>query len=285
MNGGRGPVRGVWLLTGLLSLAAAGAGLLFPGMYDRVVAAELLPGAMSQDLVSVVAGAALCVLAFAARPGRPRLQLAALGLLGYLFYAYGIYSIERVYNSFYLAYLAVFGLSFWSLVYGALALRAERPGRARLPLSVRMLSGAGSLLQPLIFYPLWIAMLVPLMVSGEQIDSLYSVFILDLCFIMPAFLILAVSTFRGHWLGLVLTPALFLLGFTLIFSLALGELLKPSFNIPLSPASLWSSLGLSALFLVLGTVHLWTLDLGAARPVGMGRRQVRRTDAVGGGGR
>ncbi len=282
MKGARWPVRGAWLLTGLLTLAAAGAGLSFPEIYGRVVPAELLPGAISQDLMSVVAAAALTVLAFAARPGRPKLQLAALGILGYLFYAYGIYSIERAYNSFYLAYLAVFALSFWGLVYGILAFRAEQPERARLPKGVRILSGSGSLLQPLIFYPLWIAMLLPLMRSHEQIDSLYSVFILDLCFIMPAFLILAVSTFQGHWPGLVFTPALFLLGFTLIFSLALGELFKPSFNLPVSPVSLWSSLGLSTLFLVLGAVHLWKLDLGAARPAATGNFQTRHAGAVGG---
>ena len=69
-----------------------------------------------------------------------------------------------------------------------------------LPRALRIVSAAGALLQPLIFYPLWIAMLLPLMSARNQFDSLYSVFILDLCFIMPAFLLLAVLTFSpGRW--------------------------------------------------------------------------------------
>lgn len=78
----------------------------------------------------------------------------------------------------------------------------------------------------LIFYPLWIGMLLPLMQTGEQIDSLYSIFVLDLCFIMPAFLILSVLTYRDHGTGLLLLPAIYVLGFTLIFSLAVGDLVK-----------------------------------------------------------
>ncbi len=269
MNRSRWPVRALWILTGVLTVPAAVTGLLFPEIYRGLVAAELVPGAVSQDLMSAVAGVALPVLAFADRRVRPKVQLVALGILGYLFYAYGIYSIERTYNGFYLVYLAVFALSFWGMVYTALELRADGPRRARLPKGIRVLSASGALLQPLIFYPLWIAMLLPLMRTGEQIDSLYSVFVLDLCFIMPAFLILAVLTFRSRWPGLVFMPALYLLGFTLIFSLALGELFKPLFDVPVSALSLWSSLLLSALFLVLGGLHLWKLDLnpggGAAR--------------------
>lgn len=261
MNRSRWPVLALWILTGALTLPAAVTGLLFPGIYRGVVATELIPGAVSQDLMSAVAAAALPVLAFAGRRGQPKVQLVALGILGYLFYAYGIYAIERTYNGFYLVYLAVFALSFWGMVYTALELRADGPRRARLAKGIRVLSASGALLQPLIFYPLWIAMLLPLMRTGDQIDSLYSVFVLDLCFIMPAFLILAVLTFRGRWPGLVFMPSLYLLGFTLIFSLALGELFKPLFNVPVSALSLWSSVLLSALFLVLGGLHFWKLDL------------------------
>ena len=41
---------------------------------------------------------------------------------------------------------------------------------------------------------------------------------------MPAFMILSVLTYRSHRLGLLLLPAIYVLGFTLILSLAVGEL-------------------------------------------------------------
>jgi hypothetical protein len=249
---------------GVLTLASAVTGILRPGIYDRIVSKELIPGAYSQDLLS--AGAALCLLYLAATAhaaGMKR-QIVALGLLGYLFYAYGIYVIERAYNGFYLVYMAVFTLAFWGLVSAGAHLRRDLPAPA-LPKTLRLVSASGAMLQPLIFYPLWTGMLLPLMRTGEQIDSLYSIFILDLCFIMPAFLILSVLTYRNNGTGLLLLPAIYVLGFTLIFSLAVGELVKPLFGATLDPAAFLPAVALSLLFLVLGIQHLIKLRVSEAR--------------------
>jgi hypothetical protein len=248
----------VWGLTGLLTLLASAAGIGNPGIYEGIVAPAIIPGAYSQDLISAAAGAGLLYLALAPRSGRPKAQIIAFGLLGYLFYAYGIYTIERAYNGFYLIYMAIFGLSFWALACAAATCK-KGIGQATLSRKLRLVSASGAVLQPLIFYPLWIAMLLPLMRTGEQIDSLYSIYILDLCFIMPAFLILSVLTFRSQTLGLILLPALYVLGFTLIFSLALGEIVKPLFNSTLSPSAFWPAVLLSMFFLVLGVLHLRAL--------------------------
>ena len=252
--------RALWAATGLLALAAAAMGVADPGIYGGLVSPDLIPGAYSQDLISVLASAGLIFLAMAGANGRPKGQLLAFGLLGYLFYAYGIYVIERTYNGLYLVYMAIFTLSFWALVGAVASIHRDRPAPT-LPRSLRIVSASGALLQPLIFYPLWVAMLLPLMSTGNQIDSLYSIFILDLCFIMPAFLLLATLTYRSHPLGLLLLPALYVLGFTLIFSLALGELVKPLFSMEINFQAFWPSLGLSMLFGILGAFHLLKLEL------------------------
>ncbi|QTG80467.1 hypothetical protein [Arthrobacter crystallopoietes] len=250
-----------WVVIALLVLPTAAAGLLEPAIYDGLVEPAYIPGAYSQDAVSVVAAAGLLWLAVVARADRPKLMIVALGVLGYFFYAYGIYTIERVYNSLYLLYMAVFALSFWGAVYGAIGLVRRWP-RASLPRGVRLTSASGAMLQPLLFYPLWIAMLLPLMSSREQIQSVYSVFILDLCFIMPAFLLLSLGVFRGRTPGLVLLPSAYVLGFTLIFSLAAAELAKGRFGAAFEPVPFWQSLLLSGLFLVLGLMHLTRLVIG-----------------------
>jgi hypothetical protein len=257
--------RALWAATGVLALAAALRGVADPGIYSGVVTPDLIPGAYSQDLISVAASAALIFLSLRTGRGKTKSQIIALGLLGYLFYAYGIYVIERTYNGFYLVYMAIFALSFWTLMAAVTGLRANPPVPS-LPRALRIVSASGALLQPLIFYPLWIGMLLPLMSSRNQIDSLYSVFILDLCFIMPAFLLLAVLTFRSRPLGLLLLPALYVLGFTLIFSLALGELVKPLFDADINFQALWLSLGLSTFFGILGSLHLHKLKLPAQPP-------------------
>ncbi|MFJ6002405.1 hypothetical protein [Arthrobacter sp. NPDC092385] len=258
--------RSLWAITGVLTLVAAAAGLWRPAVYGGVVGEELIPGAFSQDLLSVAAALGLLYLAITAHGGRVKRQIVALGLLGFLFYAYGIYVIERAYNELYLAYMAVFTLALWALVCAGAHLRRDLP-QPSLPKAVRLVSASGAMLQPLVFYPLWIGMLLPLMRTGEQIDSLYSIFILDLCFIMPAFLILAVLSYRSHGIGLLLLPAIHVLGFTLIFSLAVGELVKPLFDAVPNPSAFWTDLGLSMLFLVLGTLHLTTMRINATRTV------------------
>jgi hypothetical protein len=249
--------RVLWAITGALALIAALGGLLAPSLYFGVVPARVLPGALSQDLVTVGVGAALLVLAATARAPRHKQQMLAFGLLGFLFYGYGVYSIEQVYNALYLVYLAVFALSFWALVVGGISLRREVVAAARLPRWTRIVSFCGALLQPLVFYPLWIASLLPLMAEHRQIRSYYSIYVLDLCFIMPAFFVLAILVLRARGLGLVLAPAMFLFGGVLMLSLALGPLVAPRRDLQID----LGSIALAALFFALGGLHLGLLRI------------------------
>lgn len=269
--------RGLWSLTAALALVASIPGILNPGIYDGVVARFLVPGAFAQDIISAIVAVGLLTLAIVGGGRNPKFELVSLGLLGYLFYAYGIYVIERTYNGFYLVYLAVFTLSFWSIVFACSSLRNDVVQHAQLSDRVRLVSALGALLQPLVFYPLWISMLLPLMASGEQVDSLYSIFILDLCFIMPAFLVLALLMFRRRGTGLVLAPPMYVLGFTLIFSLALAELVKPRFGEQTDVLAFFAAAALSLLFLVLGSIHLGKLRV---RPEGPNDDSRARTSST-----
>ena len=207
---GRGRVG--WLIAGALSVVTAGWALLNPGIYVGVIATATRPGALSQDLISVAAGLVLCGLALPRRRAGAKAELVALGLLGYLLYAYGIYVIERFYNGWYLNYLAIFGMAAWLGALGAIDIMRRTADRATLSRRVNRVLAVGALLQPLIFYPLWWSVLIPLMVHRDRIDSLYSIFILDLVFIMPAFLLVAVGLFRARGWAVLLAPVLFVLG-------------------------------------------------------------------------
>ena len=219
------------------------------------------------------AGVTLCGLALLGARVGPKAELVGLGLLGYLFYGYGIYVIERVYNVLYLNYLAIFGIAAWLVVLGAVDVVHYTADRASLTRQFSKISAGGALLPPLIFYPLWISMLIPIMVTREQIDSLYSIFILDLVFIMPAFLLVAVGQFRGRSWAVLLAPVMFILGAVLIFSLALGELVKPAFGSPITMAGLLPPTLLTALFVALAVLHLKKLSFrpSAAPPTEPGR--------------
>jgi ABC-type antimicrobial peptide transport system permease subunit len=83
---------------------------------------------------------------------------------------------------------------------------------------------------------------------------------------MPAFLILGIMGLRKAGLGLLLIPAMLILGFTLIFSLAVSEMVKPLYDLTITIGGLGPSLILSILFLILAALHLrkLKLDLGGA---------------------
>jgi hypothetical protein len=135
-------------------------------------------------------------------------------------------------------------------------------GRVRLSMRMRRIGAAGAMIQPLIFYPLWIGMLIPLMRDRDQIDTLYSIFILDLCFIMPAFALVAVGLWRNRSWATLLAPVMFVLGATLILSLTVGELVRPMFDQPVTAAGLLPPIVLTALFAVLAVTLLRGLHGG-----------------------
>jgi hypothetical protein len=258
-----GTNRILWLFNAFLSLIAAFVGVFRPGIYSRVVSSEILPGVISQDLLTLLAAVVLLFFALRGKQENAKKHIAILGLVGYLFYAYGIYAIEQVYNVLYFLYLAIFGLSFYSLIYAVASLRPEILQEVEVRGPTRTISVGFSLFIAILFSLLWIAMLVPLIQAGQKIEYTYSIYILDLSFVMPAFAILAVMTARNRGLGLVLTPALYILGSTLLFPVGLGEFIKPLFNLPIDPSGVVLYFGISILFLVLAVIYLRNLKIPA----------------------
>ena len=259
-----GANRILWLLNALLSLIAAFAGVLRPGIYSRVVSTEILPGVISQDWLTVLAGFILLFFTLRGNQADPKKQITILGPLGYLFYAYGIYAIEQVYNVLYFLYLAIFGLSFYSLIYAVASIPTEILQAVEVPGPIRKISVGFSLFIAVLFSLLWIAMLVPLIQSGQRIEYKYSIYILDLSFIMPAFAILALMAARNRGLGLILTPALYILGATLLFPVGLGEIIKPFFNLPVNLSEVPLYFGISILFFILAAIYLRNLKIHAS---------------------
>lgn len=254
--------RVLWILLALLALAAALVGVIRPRVYDQVVSIEVIAGVISQDLVTIAAALIVLALALWVKEDSVTGQIVALGLAAYLWYGYGIYVIEQIYTALYLLYMAVFGLSFYTMVYGVASIRTQVLQQVELPRSIRLGSVGFSLLSPLVFYPLWISALLPLMQTGRKLESLYSVYILDLCFVMPAFVILAVQALWRRPLGVLLTPAMYILGVTLLFPVGIGELYKPRYGLPVDTGGLVLYLGLSAMFLILAVVYLLSLNVG-----------------------
>jgi hypothetical protein len=255
----------LWIVTTALTLIAAVLGVAVPGIYDKVVAAQFIPAGYAQDLLTILVCVALLIVIFLTRENDLVKQVVILGIMGSFFYLYGIYVIERVYNLAYYLYLVIFSLSFWSLLLSVASLKGDSVRRVAASTAIRHVSAWFSLLIALLFGILWTIALFPLLKEGRKIENLYSIYILDLCFVMPAFVIIGVMLLRKRGFGLILAPAMFILGIFVVFPLGLGELAKPFYDKAPDIPSMIMSFLLSAAFIVLSIVHLKSLrGMGAA---------------------
>jgi len=253
----------LWLATAGLTLAASVYGLCNNHIYQNLMPPGFVAAQYSQDLLTILVCGLLVYLVARTREESFQEPIIIIGILGAIAYLYGIFSIERVYNVLYLVYLAILSVSFYSIVYSISSLQPGTLNKIAVPKPVRITTAVFSVIIGILFSFLWISALLPLMRTGQQIDNLYSIYLLDLVFIMPAFFITAVMTLRRNPLGYVLTPAMFILGIFVIFPLGLGELAKmlPQFNMTPNFQDMTMSFILAGIFFVGAVIQLWKMEV------------------------
>ena len=254
------------LIPGLLAAGASAAGVLQPRIYHRFLDPAMGPGVLSQDLISLGLSLLLLLVAFGGA-NRPVLRWGlAMGILGYLFYAYGLYVIERLYTGWYLVYMGIMGTTLYTIGLGLMRIGRLVPGQVQLNRPFRWLAAGVCLFSPLLFYPLWTGQLLSIMALGEKPEFYYGVYILDMVFVLPAYVIGAVLVLQNRREGLILVPALCVKGFTLLFSVGLSVLISMVTGEPASPGEAILYLLLAAGFLLLMVVHLRHLQVASGRP-------------------
>ncbi len=250
----------MWYAATVLSLIISLATLLNIGIYSKVVTQEVMPGIVSQDLITVIVSVFILGLLIRIKESSYKSQMILFSYMIYLFYVYGIYVIERFYNIFYFAYMLIFTLSFYSIIYSFVSIDNEATRGLKVSNLIRRISALFLLIIPIMFYSLWISKLIPLICNGTKIEFFYSVFILDLCFIMPFFLIISIMSFWNKSLGTILTPCGLVFGSVLLLSVGIGEILKPYFHATLDFGGICFYLGLAVVFGVLSLVNFVKLE-------------------------
>lgn len=210
----------LFLFTGVVALIAAVMGVFKPEMYNPLVSARLIPGMFAQDVLVILAAFVLIVLAMLLQQDDYRKLIIIYGILGFFFYAYGIYAIEQVYTSLYPLYLTIMACSFYVLIYTMSSLDKSVIEELKLAPVIRYVAAGYGIFIALMFNFTWISQLVPLLQTGERIEYTFSVYIIDLVFIMPAFVIAAFLAIRKRAVGVIGLPALFILGVGILSPLA-----------------------------------------------------------------
>ncbi|PVU83048.1 hypothetical protein DDP54_08580 [Cellulomonas sp. WB94] len=183
------------------------------GIYGRETA-SFIDQAIAQDVVNVaIAAPATLLLAWLAWRGSMRAGLLWTGVLTFTAYNYAIYTMSIHVGPLFLAWVAVLGLTFWSLVGG---LRALRPTvvAADLAPAPRRVVGWYLVVVAAVFTLLWLSDVVPAMIEGRipagALDlALPSnpVHVLDLAIFLPAVIAIGRLVLLRRPAGLMLAPA------------------------------------------------------------------------------
>lgn len=226
-----------WMSGALAGLAGAAAvsGLVVPSLYRPMTADALMPGVAGQDLLTVLAatGVSLCLLGV--RRGAERLWLVWVGLVGYLLYAYALYAFERIYNPLFLVYVAILGLSVYSLIVFFRAADLKTVRATPDPAPPRTATGAFLLGLVALFVVMWLSMLVPALAARTPPDG-SAIFVLDLAFFLPLLVIEGALLLRGSALGDALAIPVLVKLTTLGASVLLGTLLQPMYGVAIRVA-------------------------------------------------
>jgi hypothetical protein len=189
----------------LLAVTAA-AGVLLPGLYEPFMNPRTAAVQNTQDLLSLVAAPVLLVAMHHAGRGSARAVAIWGGILVYVLYYYAFYAFDHVYTAYYPLYVALEGLSAYSLIGLLLTVNREAFARrveARMP--VRFISVV--LGTTLLFVPIWLGMMLADMSAGQAREAA-TVFVLDLAFLIPACAFAAVQLWRRRPLGYLLAGVL-----------------------------------------------------------------------------
>gem|GEM_PF-663275 len=217
----------MWGLLSILALFTATSGVIYRSMYDAVVSDSIMPGVLSQDLMTIALSLTLLWISMRMKRNDSTKQLIGVAILIYLFYGYGIYVIEQLYTIMYFTYMAIFALATYSLISVLMSIGKTPHRHVSIDSRILRVGAFFLLINAVMFYIIWSSQIIPLIQDGEKLEFLFSIYILDLCFIMPAFIICALRALKGSNTASFLVPSLLLSGFMILAPLSLGELLRP----------------------------------------------------------
>ena len=213
-------------------------------IYRTFVPDTLFPGTLGQDVVSLVVSILLLIVLMKLRNSSEKIYLVWIALIGYLLYAYGIYAFDRVYTTFFLCYVAIFGLSLFSLIIFFSSINLDYFIEIRTEHIPRRSIAVFLFLLGILFTFTWLKIIIPSMIEKIQ-PVVNSIFVFDLSFFIPLLILTGIKLFQNKKLGYLLSGILLMkMGF-LGFSVLLGALISPYFGLPFSILE-------SALYVILG---------------------------------
>lgn len=203
------------LLIGLLTLAAAAAGVFIPGFYTGSVDPRYATGTITADVVSLICVPLLGVSVWLARCGGQVARLFWIALITYLGYAYATYAFDRMYTIFFLAYVAIFSLSCMVVVLLLSRLELNRLADATRELPLRRVTAGFLVFTGLVLYAIELPIILG-RIPGEIQSGGTPFMVLDLALVAPLSILTGIWLWRRQPWGAALTGIFLIKAITLM---------------------------------------------------------------------
>jgi len=221
------------IIISILSAYSAIRGFVDENLYGDIIATGVfkpvyMAGTISQDMITIVSSVIMIFLVmFYVKRKSTKMFITILGLLSFYFYAYGTYVISALYTQIYFIYMIIFTLSLFGLIIGINGFNKEDINKTFLPKKMQILSIIFLSVIVVLFVPMWVSAMIPY-IQSNNVPDFYAIFILDLCFVMPFFVVLIYMIFKNHKLSNILLGIALTKNITLIISVIIGELTFPT---------------------------------------------------------
>ena len=268
------PALWLWIsiLAALLAVAGSVIALSVSSIYSGLTPV-FLPQGIAQDIANLsVASPVWMILAVLALRGSLRAYLLWLGVLVFTVYNYFIYTFSVPFGPLFLLWIAVLGLSIYSLIGGLTsvdheAVRSSFTSERAVKVVAWFLIVTGVL-----FAVLWLSEDVPALLAGRTPQSVIDtglptnpVHILDLAFFLPAVIITGLLLLKRKPIAYTLAPAF------IVFLILTGIpiLITPAVQTARGETAGWGVLApIGTLTVLLLCVLIWLLQTirAAKRP-------------------
>jgi hypothetical protein len=207
-----------WLWLSIAAAVLAVTGSVIALSVDSIYAGltpAFLPQALAQDIANlIVVSPAWLVLAIMALRGSLRAYLLWLGVLIFTVYNYVIYTFSVPFGPLFLLWVAVFGLSIFSLIGGITAVDHKVVASSFTSRRAILVAAWFLIVTAVLFGLLWLSEDVPALFSAATPSSLIDmalptnpVHILDLGFFLPAVIITGVLLIKRKPLAYTIAPS------------------------------------------------------------------------------
>jgi hypothetical protein len=192
---------------------------------------SFMAGTISQDIITIVSSVVMMILiALYHKRKDTRVMISIIGLLSFYFYGYGTYVISALYTTLYLVYMLVFALSLLGMIVGISGFTSDLVKKVSLPRWIKNCGIIFLLLIVIIFTSKWISDLIPY-TQNHTVPEFYAIYILDLCIIMPCFIVIIYMLLKNMKLSYILLGIALLKTATLILSVAIGSFIAPAYGL------------------------------------------------------